>query len=144
MPSTQSNEWSTLLLILLNKKDNIFFFWQKQIAILSYYENPTKIQVVRIYQGEFAFKTRGAKLADRQGSVYVNNAPERKGGASKYIAILTSHKSTLSPRLFTVSRLKVVGLLVSKSLLPLGHHSLHLLQWVQTGSCGNKEQSRSD
>lgn len=95
--------------------------------------------MVRIYQGELAFKSRGAKLADSQGSVYVNSVPERKGGASKYIAILTSHKSTLSPRLFTVSILKVVGLLLSKSLLPLGYHSLHLLQWVQIGSCGNEK-----
>lgn len=40
----------------------------------------------------------------------------------------------------SVSILKVTELLLSKTLPPLGHHNLHLLEWVQAGTCGNKEE----
>lgn len=59
--------------------------------------------------------------------------------APKYIAILTSHKSTLSPRLFCFYT-KSCKATVIKDILPLGHYDIHLLEWVQTGNCGNEEE----
>lgn len=57
---------------------------------------------------------------------------ERKGChiALKYIAILTSRKSSLSPRLIFVSSLKAIELLLSEIPPLLGRHNLHLLEWV--------------
>lgn len=57
---------------------------------------------------------------------------EREGRhiAPKYIAILTSRKSTLSPRLFSVSSLKAIELLLSKIPSLLGLHNLHLQEGI--------------
>lgn len=123
MPSTRSSEWGTLLLMLLDNKTFCVFFFSGR--------NRLPFLVTMKIQPEFrwsdSIKTNlflkaeePAFLMPRVLGTSKMFQKDRKLHhiAPKYTALRTSHTSTLSSRLFSVSILKVIKLLLSKTFFP--------------------------
>lgn len=121
-PSTRSSEWGRLLLMLLDNKTFCFFFSGRNRLpfLVTMKIQPEFRWSDSIKMNLFLKAEEPAFLMARVLGTAKTFQKERKLHhiAPKYIAIRTSHTSTLSSRLFSVSILKVIKLLLSKTFFP--------------------------